>query len=75
LQVLVSDREFDKLATAFIGEVIDVLRKRLLVRDPTQVVFKLDEAIFLGDQLEMLFAEAIGFEEPVRAWLSRVKRA
>src|SRR5215210_5501078 len=73
LQVLVFDRELDKLATTFICEVIDVLRERPLVRDPTQVVFKLDEAIFLSDQLEMLLAEAIGFEQPVRAWLTQVK--
>ena len=67
------DREFDKLAAAFIGEIVDVLRERLLVRDPTQVVFKSDEAVFLGQQLEMLLLETIGFKEPVRAWLSLIE--
>jgi hypothetical protein len=30
LQFLVFDRELDKLATAFVSEVIDVLRERLI---------------------------------------------
>jgi hypothetical protein len=36
-------------------------------------VFKLDEAVSLGEQFEVLLAEAIGFEEPVRAWLASIE--
>src|SRR5262245_43773821 len=72
-QILVPDGQFDEFAGVFIREVVDVLRKGLLVRDPSQVILKDGPAVQLGETLEMLLAEPLRLEQPMLARLCLIE--